>query len=192
MVYSGYWSTRVLGQQSQSFGKLHKSFRPVFADGQCCIISSAETSFKTGGTATDARCGLQDSAFYLQTCFSWSLIMVLGKQNELVVQEFVFWFVFWLCEISTLHSLRQTDVNEKVFARRALRNWSIKLHLDFKRALSAWRNSLCFVQEPCVSLDLLMEGAASCGICLQTKFQVVVFQCQYFSPLIFCVFLSFP
>lgn len=36
----------------------------MFADGQCFIISSAEALCKAGGTATDARCGLQDSAFF--------------------------------------------------------------------------------------------------------------------------------
>lgn len=63
------WSILVIGAQEywgSSPRALPNCTDPsglMFADGQCCIISSAEASCKAGGTATDARCGLQDSAF---------------------------------------------------------------------------------------------------------------------------------
>lgn len=100
LFYAVKWSILVIGAR-EFWGSSPRALPNctnlsglMFADGQCFIISSAEASCKAGGTATDARCGLQDSAFYLQSGFSWSFIMILGKQNKLVVQEFVFWIIF--------------------------------------------------------------------------------------------------
>lgn len=75
------------GGASWGFARLHRSFRLMFADGQCSVISSAGAWCRAGGTAADASCGCRIQPF-ICSHFSWRFRMVLGKQNGLAVQEF--------------------------------------------------------------------------------------------------------
>lgn len=109
------------GGASWGFARLHRSFRLMFADGQSSVISSAGPraglgaqlqmpAVAAGFSLSSAVTSAGGSEWCWESRTGWQCRNLgLGSRSD-------------LCEIPTIHSSRQTGVNGKVFARRALRN----------------------------------------------------------------------